>query len=55
MYNDSTINGYIASNISYDLNGQKAIAKQIGIENYISQFKTWFKTNTTETCTVQEK
>ncbi len=55
MYNDSTINGYTASNISYDLEGQKKIAKQIGIESYISQFKTWFETNTTGTCTVKEK
>ncbi len=55
MYNDSTINGYTASNISYDLDGQKKIAKQIGIESYISQFKTWFETNTTGTCTVKEK
>ncbi len=55
MYNDSTINGYTASNISYDLDGQKAIAKQIGIESYISQFQAWFEANTTGTCTVKEK
>lgn len=50
MYNDKTITGYTASNISYDLDGQKEIASQIGIDNYIDQFITWFETNTTGTC-----
>ncbi len=55
MYNESTIVGYTANGISYDLNQQKRIANQIGIDSYISQFTIWFETNTTGTCSVKEK
>lgn len=50
MYNDKTITGYTASNISYDLDGQKKLANEIGIDSYIEQFITWFETNTSGTC-----
>ena len=50
MYNDKTITGYTANGISYDLDGQKEIAEQIGIDSYITQFKQWFSTNTTGSC-----
>jgi len=55
MYNDSTITGYTASNISYDMDSQKKVASQIGIDSYISQFKTWFETNTTGSCSKKQK
>lgn len=55
MYNESGINGYTANGISYDMDEQRDVAEQIGIDNYISQFTTWFETNTTGTCTVKEK
>ena len=51
MYNKKTITGYTAKGITYDMDGQKQIAEQIGIESYITQFESWFKTNTTGTCT----
>lgn len=50
MYNDKTITGYTAKNISYDLDGQKEIANQIGVEAYLTQFENWFITNTTGSC-----
>ena len=50
MYNDETITGYTASNITYDLDGQKAISEKIGIDSYIEQFSTWFEENTSGTC-----
>ena len=50
MYNDKVINGYTASGISYDLDGQKIIAKEIGIDEYLNQFTYWFRTNTNGTC-----
>ncbi len=50
MYNDNTITGYTAVGITYDLDGQKEIAKQIGVEEYMNQFKAWFSENTTGTC-----
>ena len=46
MYNDKTITGYTASGVSYDLDGQKKYAEQIGIEAYLDEFS-----NTTGTCT----
>ena len=51
MYNDKTITGYTTKGITYDMDGQKQIAEQIGIESYITQFESWFKTNTTGSCT----
>lgn len=51
MYNDKTITGYTAKDITYDMDGQKQIAEQIGIESYITQFESWFKTYTTGSCT----
>ena len=50
MYNDKTITGYTAHNITYDMDGQKKVAERIGIEEYIEQFKVWFESNTTGTC-----
>lgn len=55
MYDDSTINGYTASGISYDLDQQKIVSDQIGIDSYISQFSTWFETKTTGSCSIKEK
>ena len=51
IYNDEEIIGYTATGrLSYDLDGQKAIAKRIGIEAYMNEFEIWFKTNTTGSC-----
>lgn len=50
MYNDKTITGYTAKGISYDLDGQKKYAEQIGIEEYIKEFSKYFSTNTTGSC-----
>lgn len=50
MYDDNTIKGYTATNMSYDLDTQKQLAEQIGIESYLDQFETWFTTNTTGSC-----
>ncbi len=55
MYNDTTIKGYSANRIRYDLDQQRQVAEKIGIDNYISQFTTWFETNTSGTCSVKEK
>lgn len=46
MYNDKTITGYTANGISYDMDGQKKYAEQVGIDTYISEFST----NTTGSC-----
>ena len=50
MYNDKTITGYTANGISYDLDGQKEYAEQIGIDEYIEEFSTFFSNNTTGSC-----
>lgn len=55
MYNDSTISGYVTTGMNYDMAQQKAIANQIGINEYISEFKTWFESNTNGTCTTNKK
>lgn len=50
MYDKDNIKGYTANKITYDLEGQQEIAKQIGIEEYLEQFKKWFSNNTDGTC-----
>lgn len=50
MYNDKTITGYTANGISYDLDGQKEYAEQIGIDAYIEEFSQYFSNNTTGSC-----
>lgn len=50
MYNDKTIKGYTAKGLAYDLDGQKKIAEEIGIDTYISQFNEWFTSSTNGTC-----
>lgn len=50
MYNDKTITGYTANGISYDLDGQKEYAEQIGIDAYIEEFSRYFSNNTTGNC-----
>lgn len=51
MYNKDNITGYKASGLTYDMDGQKKYAEQVGIEAYIDEFSTWFSNNTTGTCT----
>lgn len=55
MYDDSSITGYVASGITYDMDQQSDIVDIIGIDSYISQFKVWFEENTTGTCSIKEK
>ncbi len=50
MYNKKKITGYTAKNITYDLDGQNEIVKEIGIDDYLDQFATWFENNTSGTC-----
>ena len=51
LYNEKEIVGYTSTGrLSYDLEGQKAIAERIGVEEYMYEFEIWFKTNTTGTC-----
>lgn len=51
MYNDKTLTGYTAKDISYDLDGQSAYAESVGVEKYLSEFTQWFENNTSGTCT----
>ncbi len=55
MYNEKTIVGYTASGITYDLDGQKKIAEQIGISEYLEEFDQWFQKSTTGTCSINPK
>lgn len=54
-YNDTGIVGYNANGLSYDLDGQKAYATKVGINAYLTEFESWFTTNTTCSCTIKEK
>lgn len=55
MYNDKGITGYTATGMNYDLDKQKEVAKEIGIDAYLTEFNNWFKTNTTGVCTIDGK
>ena len=49
-YKKDKITGYTANGITYDMDQQNEVAKQLGMDNYISEFKVWFESNTTGTC-----
>ena len=49
-YNNKEVVGYSSKGISYDLDGQQAYSKLIGIDAYLKEFKTWFESNTDGTC-----
>ena len=55
MYNDDKIVGYSAKNITYDLDQQQDYAKEVGIDSYMDEFSTWFESNTSGTCTKEER
>ena len=55
MYNDTTITGYTANGITYDFEGQKALAEDMGTETYMEEFMVWFSSNTTGSCEKKEK
>ena len=50
MYSKSGLTGYSADGIVYDINAQKELAKQLGVDEYIVEFNDWFTSNTTGTC-----
>ncbi|MBR3161435.1 MAG: hypothetical protein IKF19_01735 [Bacilli bacterium] len=51
IYNKKTILGYATTGgISYDLDGQKKIAEQIGVDYYLDEFNDWFVLTTSGTC-----
>ena len=50
MYNDKTITGYKANNMSFNLDEQQKYAEQIGIDAYLNEFSTWFSNNTSGSC-----
>ena len=52
MYNEKGIKGYTASGMSYDLDEQKEVAKEVGMDAYITEFDNWFKSNTSGYCTI---
>ena len=49
-YNDKAISGYTANGLSYDLDGQKKYAEEIGIDAYIEEFSTMFSNKTAGSC-----
>lgn len=51
MYSDKTITGYTAVGMTYDMDAQKVVAEQMGIDAYITEFSTWFSNNTSGSCT----
>ena len=55
MYNEETILGYTASGLSYDLDGQKKYAEQIGVDSYLQEFSYWFKSNIDGSCSFDDK
>lgn len=54
MYDDKTITGYTAAGLTYDLDGQKKYAEQIGVDAYMKEFTIWFENNTSGTCTIDD-
>ena len=54
-YNEHELVGYTAVNMEFDFDEQNEYAKDIGVEEYLKEFNTWFKENTNGTCTINGK
>ena len=50
MYDDKTLKGYTAKGIIYDFDTQKEYASIIGVDAYLTEFSTWFSSNTSGSC-----
>ncbi|MCD4756266.1 hypothetical protein K8R20_01450 [bacterium] len=51
MYTETDLVGYTTSGeLSYDLDEQKVLAEELGIEEYLVEFNTWFETETSGSC-----
>lgn len=50
LYNGNDISGYSAYGMSYDLEGQRDYASQVGLEAYLFEFQEWFKSSTDGVC-----
>lgn len=50
MYNSKTLTGYKSNGLTYDFDGQQKYAEQVGIDAYLAEFDTWFRSNTSGTC-----
>ena len=53
MYNEKTLTGYTASNVSYDFDEQKKYAEEIGVETYIEEFSKLFSSKSTGSCKIK--
>lgn len=49
-YDSDNISGYSAYGMTYDLEGQREYARQIGTDPYLNEFESWFSINTGGVC-----
>lgn len=49
-FSDDDIIAYVGEGVSYNIEEQRVIFKQIGFSQYISQFNEWFTSNTSGSC-----
>lgn len=54
-YDEETLIRYTANGIIYNLEDQRIIAEDIGVENYIYAFIEWFNENTSGNCIIIER
>lgn len=47
------IAGYSANGITYDISSQREALSEIGLKEYILEFNSWFRSNTTGTCSYE--
>lgn len=50
MYNDDELLGYSASGMYYDLDKQKELVSEVGMDAYLEAFNEWFEINAGGTC-----
>ena len=48
MYKDDRLTGYTVKNATFDLDKGNEMVKQIGLDEYLKEFESWFKVNTTD-------
>lgn len=53
MYDDNGLKEYKNSGIDYDFESHKNLAKEVGVNKYITDFMEWFGNNTTGHCKIK--
>lgn len=54
LYDENNLNGFFTNGVEFDLDLQQELAEDLGIDEYLIQYKEWFESNQNGTCTYEK-